>query len=98
MPDARVGAASQVDFLELAAAALGDPHLGFTLGRDFDLRRIGLLYYAAASSTTLGAALDRAQCYSAIVNEGIGLRCTTHGDVGIAVGEAKRLRRSGDVA
>jgi AraC-like DNA-binding protein len=82
---ARIGAASQVAFLELAASALGEPLLGFTLGRDFDLRQIGLLYYAAASSATLGDALDRAERYSSIVNEGIGIQCTRSADLRISV-------------
>jgi AraC-like DNA-binding protein len=84
-PDARIGAASQIAFLELAAVALGDRHLGFTLGSDFDLRQIGLLYYAAASSSTLGDALDRAERYSSIVNEGIGIQCAKSSDLRIAL-------------
>jgi Arabinose-binding domain of AraC transcription regulator, N-term len=59
--DMRIGVASQIMFLELAAQALKDPLLGFRLARDGDLRQMGLLYYAAASSETLGEALGRAQ-------------------------------------
>lgn len=92
-PDARFGAASQVAFLELASAALGEPFLGFILGRDFDLRQIGLLYYAAASSSTLGGALDRAQRYGSIVNEGIALECARNGDLRIAVRHSGVTRR-----
>ena len=36
---------------------------------------MGLLYYAAASSETLGDALDRAQRYSSIANESVVLKC-----------------------
>jgi len=54
--------------MELAAKALKDPLLGFRLARGGDLRQMALLYYAAASSETLGDALDRAQRYSSIVN------------------------------
>ena len=43
MKDLRVGVASQIRFLELAAKALNDPVLGFRLARDGELRRIGLL-------------------------------------------------------
>src|SRR5215207_9886947 len=52
--DARVSVRSQIDFLNLAADALDDPLLGFHLARDSDLREIGPLYYAMASSETLG--------------------------------------------
>ena len=55
--EARIGVASQIKFLELAAAALKDQLLGFRLARDGDLRLMGLLYYAAASSETLSDAL-----------------------------------------
>src|SRR6516225_5952092 len=74
MKDLRVGVASQIRFLELAAKALNDPLLGFRLARDADLRLVGLLYYVAASSQTLGDALDRAERYSSIVNAGVVLK------------------------
>src|SRR5215469_4864093 len=73
--DVRTGVASQIRFLELAAKALNDPVLGFRLMHDADLRRVGLLYYVAASSETLGDALERAQRYSSIVNAGVVLKC-----------------------
>jgi hypothetical protein len=72
--DIRIGVASQIRFLELAAKALNDPLLGFRLARDADLRLTGLLYYVAASSQTLGDALDRAERYSSIVNAGVVLK------------------------
>src|SRR5215469_15502373 len=72
--DTRIGVASQIRFLELAAKALNDPLLGFRLARDADLRLVGLLYYVAASSQTLGDALDRAERYSSIVNAGMVLK------------------------
>ena len=73
--DIRISVASQIRFLELAAKALKDPLLGFRLARDGELRQIGLLYYVAASSETLGDALDRAQRYSSIANAGLVLKC-----------------------
>jgi AraC-like DNA-binding protein len=73
--DTPIGVASQIKFLELAAEALRDQSLGFRLARDGDLRLMGLLYYTAASSETLGDALARVQRYSSIVNAGIALRC-----------------------
>jgi AraC-like DNA-binding protein len=75
-PDTRIGVASQIMFLELAAKALKDPLLGFRLACEGDVRQLGLLYYAAASSETLGDALDRAQRYSSIVNAGVVLKCS----------------------
>src|SRR4029077_9281429 len=81
----RVGVACQIRFLELAAEALKDPLLGFRLARDVDLRQMGLLYYAAASSQTLGEALDRAQRYSSIVNAGVALKCFEAGNFTIAI-------------
>jgi hypothetical protein len=41
------------------------------LARDFDPREIGLLYYAMASSQTLGDALKRVARYSQITNEAL---------------------------
>jgi AraC-like DNA-binding protein len=84
-PNARIGVAGQIRFLELAAKALKDPLLGFRLARDGDLRQMGLLYYAAASSQTLGEALDRVQRYSSIVNSGVVLQCIEAGNFTIAV-------------
>ena len=72
-PDARIGVASQIAFLELAAAALGEPLLGFKVACDFDLRQTGLLFYVAASSETLGDALERVQRYTSIVSTALVL-------------------------
>src|SRR5262245_24394987 len=71
----RIGVASQIRFLELAAKALNDPVLGFRLARDGELRQLGLLHYVVASSQTLGDALDRAQRYTSIANAGLVLQC-----------------------
>jgi AraC-like DNA-binding protein len=81
----RIGVASQIKFLDLAAQALNDPLLGFRLARDGELRNLGLLYYAAASSETLGEALGRAQRYSSIVNAGVVLQCSQANDFTIAL-------------
>jgi AraC-like DNA-binding protein len=83
--DMRIGVASQIIFLELAAQALNDPLLGFRLARDGELRQLGLLYYAAASSETLGEAIGRAQRYSSIVNAGVVLKCSEAGNFAIAL-------------
>jgi hypothetical protein len=48
--------------------------LGVNLAAEFDCRDLGLLYYAMASSDTLGAALRRASGYSRVTNEAIMLQ------------------------
>jgi AraC-like DNA-binding protein len=70
-PDTRIAVRKQVDFLNLAADALGDDCLGLTLATEFDCRDLGLWYYVLASSETLGMALERAGRYSRIGNEAI---------------------------
>src|SRR5262245_4100845 len=55
----RLSVQGQIKFLDLAADALQDPLLGFHLARSFEIREIGLLYYVAASSETIGDALSR---------------------------------------
>jgi AraC-like DNA-binding protein len=92
--DIRIGVASQIRFLELAAKALSDPLLGFRLMRDADLRLAGLLYYVAASSETLGDALDRAERYSSIVNAGVVLKCFEARNLTIALRYAGVARHS----
>jgi AraC-like DNA-binding protein len=67
----RLSVRSQIAFLDEAAKALKDDCLGFTLARDFDLRKVGLLYYVMASSQTLGDALTRVARYSKITNEAL---------------------------
>jgi len=90
----RIGVASQIKFLELAAKALNDRLLGFRLTRDADLRFVGLLYYVAASSQTLGDALDRAERYSSIVNAGVVLKCFEASNLTIALRYAGVARHS----
>jgi AraC-like DNA-binding protein len=65
---------SQIKFLDLVAEALQDDLLGFHIGRDYDLREIGLLYYVLNSSNLLVDALRRAERYSMMINEGVSLR------------------------
>ena len=70
-PDQRLSVRSQISLLDEAAIALKDDCIGFTLARDFDLRKIGLVYYVMASSQTLGDALRRVARYSKITNEAL---------------------------
>ena len=50
--------ADQVAFLEIAAEALNDEFLGFSLAEEFDCRDLGLLYYVMASCDTLGGGTE----------------------------------------
>jgi AraC-like DNA-binding protein len=70
-PDERLSVLSQITLLDEAAIALKDDCIGFTLARDFDIRKIGLVYYVMASSLTLGDALRRVARYSKITNEAL---------------------------
>src|SRR5690348_4242983 len=61
----RVSAAAQHRFLELAAVETDDPLLGLHTAAAMDLREIGLLFYLAASSATVGEALEHLAEYAA---------------------------------
>jgi AraC-like DNA-binding protein len=69
----RLEVPKQIRILNLAAEELGDELLGFHLGRNFDLREIGLLYYVIASSERLADAIRNAERYSRIMNDGVRL-------------------------
>ncbi len=94
--DARLRVRDQIRFLNLVAAAVQDDFLGFHLAQSPDLRKMGLLYYIAASSEIMSDALKRNARYSSIVNEGISLRYIDNGDVAIKidyVGVSRHLDR-----
>jgi AraC-like DNA-binding protein len=69
----RVGAESQIRFLEIAAEALGDSALGLHLAQHFDLRECGMLYYVLAASPNIGEAIRNLARYLAVSNESIRL-------------------------
>jgi AraC-like DNA-binding protein len=71
----RLSVRAQIQFLSFVARSLGDEFLGIRLAEFPDLRELGLLFYVAASSLTLGDALQRAARYSSIANEGLSLKC-----------------------
>jgi AraC-like DNA-binding protein len=77
----RVEVRHQIDFLNLVAQAVEDPFLGFHLAQACDLRELGLLYYVAASSKTMGDAWRRASRYTSVVNEGLRLQYVEGHDV-----------------
>ena len=74
-PNARIGAESQIAFLNLASEAMDDPLLGFHLAKSFEPRELGLLYYVQASSADLGEALARLARYSSVAHEGLAAKC-----------------------
>jgi AraC-like DNA-binding protein len=80
----RLAVRGQIKFVELVADALHDDLLGFHLGRDYDLREIGLLYYVWNSSELLGDAFCRAERYSSIVNEAVSLRVSQGKELGLS--------------
>lgn len=92
--NARLNAQSQITLLELAADALQDDFIGFHLAQDYDLREIGLLYYVLASSEMLADALQRAERYSGIANEGLSLQARTGKETAIALSYVGMDRRS----
>jgi len=69
----RLEVSKQIRILHLAAQELGDELLGFHLGRDLNLREIGLLYYVFASSDRLADAIRNAERYGGIMNDGVRL-------------------------
>src|SRR6516162_7369342 len=69
----RLEVSKEIRILNLAAEELGDELLGFHLGRNFDLREIGLVYYVIASSERLADAIRNAERYSGIMNDGVRL-------------------------
>jgi AraC-like DNA-binding protein len=75
-PQLRFPVRDQVKILNLVAKAIGDDLLGFRLAQKFDLRELGLLYYAQSSSDTLDSALLRLARYSRITNESITITYT----------------------
>ena len=81
----RIHVRRQIRFLNLAAEALRDDLLGFHLALSPDLREAGLLYYVAASSDTLGDALERVSRFSAIVNEGLSVKYFAGHDCRVAL-------------
>ena len=84
-PGARLRVRDQISFVNRVADEVRDDFLGFHLGLKPDLREIGWLYYVAASSETLGDAMQRAALYSSMVNEGISVHLVNNGDIGLRV-------------
>jgi AraC-like DNA-binding protein len=95
-PAVRLEARTQIKLLELAAEELQDEWLGFHLGRSFDLREIGLVYYVIASSDQLADALRNAERYSQINNEGVRLRFSIQDGAAVIALDYVNVDRDGD--
>ncbi len=67
----RIGAESQLRFLELAAEALDNAVLGLQLAQQGDLREMGVLYYVMAASHNLGEAVRNLVRYLTVANESL---------------------------
>jgi hypothetical protein len=92
----RLRVSDQIKFLYLVAGALRDDLFGFHLAQSPDLREFGFLYYVAASSETLGQALQKLARYTTIANEGVTLTYLDGKNVGLAfhyVGVGRHLDR-----
>ena len=91
-PDARIPVRDQIQFLNLVANELNEDFLGIRLAETIDLRQLGLLYYVAASSDTLGDALRRVARYSTILNEGVHItyRAGKHVAIGLSYFDVAR--------
>ena len=84
-PTARLEVRTQIRILEMAAEELRDDLLGFHLARSFDLREIGLVYYATASAEHLADAFRDAVRYTGINTDGVRLRFNLEGTADIAI-------------
>jgi AraC-like DNA-binding protein len=92
----RLRVSDQIQFLYLVANALQDDLFGFHLAQSPDLREFGFLYYVAASSETLGQALQKLARYTTIANEGVSLTYLDGKNVGVTfhyVGVSRHLDR-----
>ena len=93
-PNSRLPVRDQLQFLNLAAEALGDDMLGFNLAKEFDLRQGGIFYYVLASSESLQEVFERAARYSTVVNEGFVQRFIDSRRMGLGIQYAGVSRQS----
>ena len=92
----RLRVSDQIKFLYLVAKALRDDLFGFHLAQSPDLREFDFLYYVAASSETLGQALQKLARYTTIANEGVSLTYLDGKNAGVTfhyVGVSRHLDR-----
>jgi hypothetical protein len=66
-----VSAASEYQFLELAAAEANDSRLGLHVAAEMDMRAVGILFYLGGASQTVLEALEGLVRYSATTNEAL---------------------------
>lgn len=92
----RLSVSDQIKFLYLVARGLRDDLFGFHLAQWPDLREFSFLYYVAASSETLGQALQKLARYTTIANEGVSLTYLEGKNIGVTfdyVGVSRHLDR-----
>jgi AraC-like DNA-binding protein len=82
-PIARIRIRDQIRFLNLVSDKLNDDLLGFNLARLPDLRRIGWLYYVAASAERMNEALCRAARYTTLSNEAAAVHYVDNGNAAL---------------
>jgi hypothetical protein len=73
-PDARVPLAAEIAVWQTLAKHTRDPEFGVRIGRQYQLRHIGLLGYVVRFSTTLRAALRRVQRYGRVFTEAVAIQ------------------------
>jgi AraC-like DNA-binding protein len=73
-PDTRIPIAQAHELLEQSVALLRDPDLGLKAGRRMELGDTGALDFALHSAATVGAAVQVATRYIALVNDGAEVR------------------------
>ena len=95
-PTIRLEVRTEIKLLELAAEEVQDEWRGFHLARSFDLREIGLVYYVMASSDKLAGALQNAERYSQINNEGVRLRFRLQGGTAVIALDYVNVDRHAD--
>ena len=67
----RINAVAQIRFLNEASRAARDEWIGINMAQSVDLRRLGMLYYVAASSNSLRDGFRRLNRYARLGNEAV---------------------------
>ncbi len=79
-PDARIPLDAVARLWRVAAAHVDDPAFGLRLGAGTSVREWGLVGYAVAFSSTIGAALNRFARYGRVVSDALVVRVDTERD------------------
>ena len=82
-PNARMSFGQVRQLTQNVLAFGGDPGLGFEVGSQAHVARLGILGYAAMSARTLGAAIELAVSYHRILVPFLDLQFRREGDIGV---------------